>query len=104
MNKLELLEPYRASIDAIDNKIIDLLVERTGVIREVGQLKYSKKIPAVIAERIEQVRERSAERAQGKGLDPDLVRQIYTVLIDYSCDLEDKIIERLIEEEKNCAA
>lgn len=88
---MEILKPYRARIDALDDRIVDLLVERIGIIREVGHLKAQEGIPAILPDRVEQVRERAARRAVEKGIDPQLVRQLYTILIDYSCDLEEQI-------------
>lgn len=88
---MEVLKPYRARIDALDDKIVDLLIERIGIIREVGVLKAREGIPAVLQDRVVEVRERAASRAAAQGLDPDLVRQLYTILIDYSCNLEEEI-------------
>ena len=86
---MEILKPYRARIDAVDDRIIDLLIER--IIREVGHFKAKENIPAILPDRVIEVRERAAARAAAKGLDPDLVRQLYTILIDYSCKLEEEI-------------
>jgi 4-amino-4-deoxychorismate mutase len=88
---MEILKPYRARIDALDDKIVDLLVERIGIITEVGHLKAGEGIPAILPDRVVEVRERAAARAAEKGLDPELVRSLYTILIDYSCALEDVI-------------
>jgi chorismate mutase-like protein len=88
---MEILKPYRARIDALDDKIVDLLIERIGIIREVGHLKSREGIPAILPDRVIEVRERAAARAAAKGLDADLVRQLYTILIDYSCNLEEVI-------------
>lgn len=88
---MEILKPYRARIDAVDDRIIDLLIERIGIIREVGHLKARENIPAVLPDRVIEVRERAAERAAAKGLDPELIRKLYTILINYSCDLEEEI-------------
>lgn len=88
---MEVMKPFRQRIDALDDKIIDLLVERIGIIREVGLFKYERDIPAVLPDRVIEVRERAAERAGQKGLDPDLIRQLYSILITYSCDLEEEI-------------
>jgi len=88
---MEILKPYRARIDALDDKIVDLLIERIGIIREVGVLKTREGIPATLPDRVTEVRERAAARAAAKGLDADLVRQLYTILIDYSCNLEEEI-------------
>lgn len=88
---MEILKPYRARIDALDDKIVDLLIERIGIIHEVGHLKARENIPAILPDRVAEVRERAAERAAARGLDPDLVRRLYTILIDYSCSLEEEI-------------
>ncbi|MDB5490913.1 MAG: chorismate mutase type family protein [Micavibrio sp.] len=88
---MEILKPYRARIDALDDKIVDLLIERVGIIREVGHLKAREGIPAILPDRVTEVRERAAARAAARGLDADLVRRLYTILIDYSCNLEEEI-------------
>jgi chorismate mutase len=92
---MEILKPYRNRIDALDDKIVDLLVERVGIIREVAQLKFDNDIPAVLQDRVDAVRERAASRAAAKGIDADLVRQLYARLIEYSCNLEDTIKNEL---------
>lgn len=97
---MEIMKPFRHRIDALDDKIIDLLVERTGIIREVGQFKFDNNIPAVLPDRVIEVRERAAERAAAKGLDPDLIRQLYSIIIGYSCDLEEEIKAGLADEKK----
>ncbi len=88
---MEILKPYRARIDALDDEIVDLLVTRVGIIREVGVLKAREGIPATLPDRVVAVRERAAARAAAAGLDPELVRRLYTILIDYSCALEEDI-------------
>ena len=88
---MEVMKPFRRRIDAIDDQIIDLLVSRIEIIREVGDFKFQNDIPAVLPDRVIEVRERAAERAADKGLDPELIRQLYTILINYSCDLEEEI-------------
>lgn len=99
---MEILKPYRDRIDALDDRIVDLLAERIGIIREVATLKYREDIPAILQDRVDAVRERAAARAESKGVDPDLVRQLYARLIAYSCDLED-IIKRDLATERRKA-
>lgn len=98
---MEILKPYRRRIDDLDDRIVDLLVERIGIIREVGELKYRENIPAVLQDRVDEVRERAASRAGAKGVDPDLVRKLYAILIDYSCNLEDIIREDMTRAQKS---
>lgn len=89
---MDILKPYRARIDAIDDQIIDLLEQRFGVIREVGALKTREGIAAVLQDRVDEVRERNVARAKEKGIDSDFVEWMYRELIKRSCELEDDII------------
>ena len=88
---MDWIKPYRQKINDLDDQIIDLLAERMAVINEVGHIKADKDIPAVISDRVNEVRERNVERAMENGLDGNLVRELYTRLIDYSCNLEEEI-------------
>jgi chorismate mutase len=101
---MEILKPYRRRIDDIDDRIIDLLAERTGVIREVGHLKFRENIPAVLQDRVDEVRERAVARAAAKGLDPDIIRRFYAELIDFSCNLEESIKAELAAQKKAAGA
>lgn len=98
---MEILKPYRQRINDIDDRIIDLLVERTGVIREVGHLKFRENIPSVLQDRVDEVRERAAARAGAKGLPADIIRRFYAELIQFSCDLEDEIKAELAKKQKS---
>ena len=89
---MEILKPYRDRLDDLDDRIVDLLVERYNVIREVGHLKAEKNIPPVIQDRVNEVRERAAIRGAEKGLDPDFIRRLYTLMIDHAHDMEEEII------------
>lgn len=85
------LKPFRDRIDAIDDQIIDLLAARIAIVREVAAIKKADDIPAVLPERVEEVKNRAAARAESKNLDGGLVRKLYTLLIDYCCDLEESL-------------
>ena len=98
---MEILKPYRKRIDTLDDKIVDLLIERVGIIHDVADIKFQENIPAILPDRVDEVRERAAARAAEKGIDPDLVRQLYTILINYSCDLEETIMTKKSAEDKN---
>jgi chorismate mutase len=95
MEIAEIMKPYRERIDDLDDRIIDLLAERTGIIREVGHLKFRENIPSYLQDRVDEVRERAVSRATEKGLDGGLVRQLYMTLIEYSCELEEIIKKEL---------
>lgn len=89
MNKLQ---PYRDQIDALDSQIVELLTRRFEIIRDVAALKAREGIPAVIEERIRAVLDRAAQNAGPQNA--DLVRELYTLLVTLSCDLEEQIMAR----------
>ncbi len=90
---MEILKPYRARIDALDDQIIDLLAERLDIIDEVAALKAARDIPAVLEDRVNEVIDRCAERAAEKGLDPELARRLYAVIVCWCCEVEEAYIK-----------
>jgi 4-amino-4-deoxychorismate mutase len=86
------LESFRRQIDAIDDRLLALLGERFAVVREVAAYKAPRGIPVVIPERVAQVRERCADEAPRHGLEPELVRRLYDLLIEEACRLEEKLM------------
>lgn len=89
---MEVLKPYRAKIDALDDQIIDLLAERLKIIDDVAAIKAARDIPAVLEDRVNEVIERNAARAEEKGVDPELARRIYAVIVAWCCDVENDFI------------
>ena len=93
-SRMKILETHRASIDSLDDRIVDLLVERFEVVRAVGELKASEKIDIVQSDRVEAVKQRVFKRAMDKGLDGDLLRAIYTLIIDHAHTLENRVADK----------
>ncbi len=89
---MEILKPYRARINELDEQIIELLRQRYDVIEEVGHLKAREGIASVLPDRVDEVRERAIQMAAEKGLDADFIGRLYTQLIEHSCALEEEII------------
>jgi chorismate mutase-like protein len=92
---MEILKPYRARINAIDEQIIQLLRRRYDVIEEVAIIKARENIPPVLHDRIDEVRENAASLAAEKGLDENFIRTLYTQIIDHSCALEEARIRKI---------
>jgi len=85
----KLLAPYRAKIDALDSQIVTLLGERFDVVRDVAALKAEHGIQPILPDRIEEVVQRARAKAEKAGVDPKLVEQIYRIMIDAACRLEE---------------
>lgn len=85
----ELMKPFRERLDALDDKIVDLLVERYGIIREVGAFKAGHNLPTVVEDRIKEVINRVGDRA-GEEYE-DIICEIYALMIAIAHDVEDEV-------------
>lgn len=86
---MKILEPYREKIDSLDEKLVQLLAEREQIIHQVAKVKLENNIPAVLPARIDAVRENAVRIGAGLGADPHYIREIYTTIIQLSCDIEE---------------
>lgn len=86
------IEDVRGEIDYIDEKIIGLLSERFGYVREV--VKYKEKTASGIEAtgRRAAVIESRRKWAEDAGLNPDVIGGIYNTLIEYFIEEEKKIV------------
>ena len=85
----ELMKPFRDRLNALDDRIVDLLVERYKIIREVGAFKEANKIATVQEERVKEVINRVGDRA-GDDFE-DIVCEIYALMIAIAHDVEDEV-------------
>lgn len=86
------LEPFRARLDVLDERILELLGERFGVCREVAAFKAKHDIPMMQPDRVEQVRTRYLERGAQMGLAVDFTSSLFELLIGATCRMEDELI------------
>ncbi|HEU4839057.1 MAG TPA: chorismate mutase [Micavibrio sp.] len=91
---MKLLEEHRRKIDHIDDRVIDLLAERLDAVRVVAKIKAKNDIPAILPDRVEEVIARCAARGEGRKLSPELVRLLYTLIVDYCCAMEEEYISK----------
>jgi chorismate mutase len=87
------LNECRHRIDALDLQIVSLLGERFQICRVVAGYKRAHGIPMMQSGRVDQVKERVAAMAEENAIDPQLMREIYTLIIADACRLEDEIID-----------
>ncbi len=87
------LEDYRRQIDALDQELIDVLARRFEVVKAVGHYKAGADVSVVQPARAQAVKNRAAEMAAEKGLDPDFIRELYEMMIDHAHALEDAILD-----------
>jgi chorismate mutase / prephenate dehydrogenase len=71
----------RQEIDAIDAKIVSLLVDRQRVVRHVAALKKDHSLPVYHPAREEDLISRRRQQAKDTGLEPDFIEEIYRTII-----------------------
>lgn len=74
------LTEVRAQVDDIDERLVRLIAQRAGYVRQAAKFKRNAgdvKAPA----RMQQVLENVRNLAKINGLDPDLVEEVYHILI-----------------------
>lgn len=86
------LPDFRARIDALDARIVRMLADRLAVCRDVAVYKRDRGLPVMQPERVEMVKEKAASAAVAAGLDRAFVLQVYSLIIDEACRIEDDIM------------
>ena len=87
------LEEAREMIDALDEKIVELIAERNAYIKQIA--KFKKSVEEIKAdERIEDVINRVRAKAIELDLNPNLINDLYVRMID-------SMVESEIEEFNN---
>jgi len=87
------LDDYRAQLDGIDHQIMELIARRLDICRDVARYKKREGIPMMQPARVEMVKQRAAQKARGCGVDERFARNLYGLIIDEACRLEDVIID-----------
>lgn len=84
---------FRKQLDAIDQKIINLLSQRLNICDQVAVFKKNNEIPMMQASRVQKVKENCENLAQSHGISGKMVCDIYGLIIAEACRREDEIID-----------
>ncbi len=87
MQKCNSLEELRTEIDSLDSKLVDLISERTHLIRQAASFKDS--VEEVKADdRIEFILQRVRHHAIEKEVSPNMISELFTIMIDEMVETE----------------
>ncbi len=78
---LKALTECRDRIDAVDCRILDLLNERTSIVKEIGRIKKAAEMPVYEPKREDQVYRNIVENNHGP-LSGDAVKRVFERIID----------------------
>jgi 4-amino-4-deoxychorismate mutase len=84
----------RDRIDSVDDRIVDLIAERLRIAHEVAACKRRYGIAARLPDRIQAVLDRCALAGAAHDLDPRYVRELWAVIIEETCRIEEEILKR----------
>jgi len=85
------IEDVRSEIDKLDQEIISLLGKRFLYVKEIMKFKSNNE-EIYARERYNQVIKSRRELASKHGLSPDIIERVYTLLISYFIEEEQKIL------------
>ncbi|WP_457745943.1 chorismate mutase [Sulfurimonas sp.] len=87
MKKCNSLQEVRDEIDTIDTKLVDLISERSHLIRQAAAFKNS--VDEVKAEdRIDDIMQRVRKRAIELNINPNMISELFTIMIDEMVETE----------------
>jgi isochorismate pyruvate lyase len=84
------LDEYRANIDVIDAKIVQLIAQRKREVEKVIEVKRQHDIAPLQPKRFAELLTRVMAQAEREGLDPALVEAIWHSMHNYFVEIEKK--------------
>jgi len=91
------LAALRAELNALDEEIVKLIARRIAVCRNVAHYKRAHNIPMMQSARVEQVKDRCAKLGAQLSINPAFIRDMYSLIINETCRIEDEIIDRTVQ-------
>lgn len=85
MNEITAL---RAKIDKIDEELLELISGRVELVKQIGIEKKKAGIEVVDEERERRIFDQLIIQAVRKGIDPEIVKKVWKVLIQISYEIE----------------
>ncbi len=76
------LQELRREIRDIDREIVDLIARRTYVADTIAQVKVEQGLPTTDEQQEQEVIDRAGENADQFGVEPNLVKAIFRLLIE----------------------
>lgn len=86
------LAELRKQLDQTDEELMNLLARRFRLCAEVAHDKIKTGTPMMQNSRVAQVKERAAAQAEAIGVSREFAINLYTLIIDEACRLEEEII------------
>ncbi|MDQ7044141.1 MAG: chorismate mutase [Sulfurimonas sp.] len=87
MKKCNSLQEVRSEIDKIDTKLVELISDRSHLIRQAAGFKNSVD-EVKESDRIEFILQRTRHKAIELGINPNMISELFTIMIDEMVEME----------------
>lgn len=91
----ELLLSLRSNIDDLDERIIDFLVKRMEVSKDIGQIKKDNHLPILQQNRWNHILTKFTELGISRGLSPEFIQQIFKAIHQESIRHQQNIVNNV---------
>ena len=85
------IEELRKEIDNLDHELLNTLVKRMTIVKQIGELKDIHGIPVIDEKRRAELLQKISEKARDFNLSADFIKKIFTEIHDHAVDLQKKI-------------
>ncbi|MDR0292127.1 MAG: chorismate mutase [Elusimicrobium sp.] len=85
------IEELRKEIDALDERLTEILAQRQRIVKEIGLYKRARGLPALDEKRKKEVLEKFKKRAEAAGLEQKFAEELYELIHRYAVKLEEEI-------------
>lgn len=82
------INKLRIEIDKIDQGLLEFIIRRIDLVKQIGLIKKSEGIKVVDEAREREIFNKLMLQVGEKGLDPDIVKKVWKVLMEISYELE----------------
>ncbi|WP_339531019.1 chorismate mutase [Pseudomonas mucidolens] len=89
------LAPYRQQLDLINQQMVDLLAQRMEICRTIAEVKFSHDIPMMQPQRVTNTLDTVRALGASRQLRPDYLDKLFTVIIEETCDEEQRLMDSL---------
>lgn len=82
------LQELRQKIDSLDGELLRVLAERTGVVKEIGNVKKANSLPFFDEKRWKEMLESRLALASKLSVSPEFVKELFELIHQHSLELE----------------
>ena len=94
VNHCQSMQEVRAGVNALDDILVPLLVERSGYMTQAAKVKNDEHLVRDEA-RIQTIIDRVRPMAQAQGGNPDLIERLYRAMMECYIDYEHQELARM---------